>query len=213
MEQVIYCISGLGAGEKIFSNLHINGYKLQHIPWTVPKKKETIEAYASRMATSIKQKNAIVLGVSFGGMMGIEIAKQLSLERLFLISSIKSSDELPAWMKMAASLKLDRVINVQSLPFTEMIGNKRLGVSNEEEKQMVREYRRTADPVYVNWAVHQVINWKNKWQPPHTIHIHGDSDSIFPLKNIKASHTVKDGTHLMIFNRAKEISQLILREI
>jgi hypothetical protein len=211
--QTIYCISGLGAGEKIFSNLKLDGYKLQHIPWTQPQKKETIGAYASRMAASVKHKDAILLGVSFGGMMGIEIAKQVSLKKLFLISSIKSSDELPVWMKVSAGLKLDKVIHVQSLPFTELIGNKRLGVSTEEEKQMVREYRRTADPVYVNWAVHQVINWNNKWYPDYTVHIHGDSDSIFPIKNIKANYIVKGGTHLMIFNKAKKISDLILNEI
>lgn len=213
MEKVIYCISGLGAGEKIFSNLNLGGYRLQHIPWTQPRKKETIGAYASRMSGFIEHKDPILLGVSFGGMMGIEIAKQLSLKKLFLISSIKSSDELPLWMKVAAGLQLDKVIHVQSLPFTETIGNKRLGVSTEEEKQMVREYRRNADPVYVNWAVHQVINWKNKWHPECTIHIHGDSDSIFPIKNIKATHTVKGGTHLMIFNKAQKISDLILSRI
>lgn len=213
MEKVIYCISGLGAGEKIFSNLRLGGYRLQHIPWVQPQENEPMAAYASRMIASIRHKDPMLLGVSFGGMMGIEIAKQLSLKKLFLISSIKSSDELPVWMKAAGRLRLDKVIHVQSLPFMEMIGNKRLGVSTEEEKQMVKVYRQSADPVYVNWAVHQVINWKNKWYPEYAVHIHSDKDSVFPLKNVKPHHTINGGTHMMIFKRASEISDLILSEI
>jgi hypothetical protein len=93
------------------------------------------------------------------------------------------------------------------------LDNKRLGVTNKEERDMVRNYRKNVDPLYLEWAVHQVINWRNKWQPDHIVHIHGDKDKIFPVKRIAGGHIIKGGTHFMIYNRAEEISNLIAEEL
>lgn len=213
MSKTIYCISGLGADEKIFSNLAINGYELQHIPWLRPQKRETLHHYASRMAEPIKDPNSLLIGVSFGGMLSIEIAKQIPLKKIFIISSIKSVAELPQWMKLVGKMQLNKFLPIRSFKFTEKLDNDRLGVSNEEERQMVLAYRRSSDQVYVNWAVNQVLNWKNDWQPEGLVHIHGDKDKMFPIKKINAHHVIKDGTHLMIYNRAKEIARCIEQEL
>lgn len=213
MKKPIYCISGLGADEKIFTNLHISGYELRYIPWIRPHKKESLHGYAKRMGEHIKEKSAVLLGVSFGGMMGIEIAKQMPLQKLILVSSIKSVNELPRWMKTAGKLKLDKIVPVSLHKYTEKIGNARLGVSTKEEKEMVRHYRKNADLVFVDWAITQILNWKNDWQPENLIHIHGDKDKIFPVKKINPTCIIKDGTHMIIYNRAGEISELIGNEL
>jgi pimeloyl-ACP methyl ester carboxylesterase len=213
MNRKIYCISGLGADEKIFKNLELSGYELHHISWMRPHSGETIENYASRMAARIEEDDAILLGVSFGGMIGIEIARQRSLKKLILVSSIKSVEEQPRWMKVAGKLKLNKVLPTKSLKLTERIDNRRLGVSNDEELQMARYYRKNADTVYVEWAVNEILNWKNDWVPANIVHIHGDSDKIFPAKKIKAHYMLKGATHFMIYNRAKEISDCIKGEL
>ena len=209
MSKVIYCISGLGADEKVFNNLELNGHELIHIPWLRPNKKETIVEYASRMREQIRESPAVLLGVSFGGMIGIEIAKQIQLEKLIIVSSIKNAKELPAWMRYVGQLQLNKFLPIRSYKFIEKIDNDRLGVSNEEEREMVQEYRKAADRIYMNWAVNEVLNWKNDWLPENIVHIHGDKDKIFPIKKISASHVIKDGTHLMVYNRAKEISRIL----
>src|SRR5262245_48050637 len=114
MKQVIYCISGLGADEKAFSNLRLNGYELKYIPWLRPHKREKIEEYAKRMSASIQHDSPILLGLSFGGMIGIEIAKQMPLQKLIIVSGIKSTSELPRWMKVAGVLYLNRLLPTRS---------------------------------------------------------------------------------------------------
>jgi pimeloyl-ACP methyl ester carboxylesterase len=213
MKKHIYCISGLGADEKIFTNLHIKGYELKYIPWIRPHKKERIESYAKRMSEHIKEDSPVLLGVSFGGMMGLEIAKQMPLRKLIIISSVKSGTEMPRWMKAAGKLKLDKLLPVKLHKYTEKIDNARLGVSTKEEKEMVRAYRKNADLVFVDWAISQIVNWKNAWQPGNIIHIHGDRDKIFPVKRIQSGFIIKDGTHMMIYNRAVEISEYIQKEL
>lgn len=213
MSKVIYCISGLGADEKVFNNLELNGHELKHIPWLRPNRKETIVEYAARMREQISESPAILLGVSFGGMIGIEIAKQIQLEKLIIVSSIKNAKELPAWMRYVGQFHLNKFLPIRSYKFIEKIDNDRLGVSTEEEREMVQAYRKAADPVYMNWAVNEVLNWKNDWLPANIVHIHGDKDKIFPIKKIFASYVVKNGTHLMIYNRGKEISEFIREEL
>jgi esterase/lipase len=213
MKKPIYCISGLGADEKIFTNLHIKGYELHYIPWIRPHKKEKIDGYAKRMGEYIKEDNAVLLGVSFGGMMGIEIAKQKQLQKLIIVSSIKSKKEMPRWMKAAGKLKLDKILPVRLHRYTEKIDNNRLGVTTKEEKEMVRHYRKNADLVFVEWAISQIVNWKNAWHPESIIHINGDKDKIFPVKKLSPTFIIKEGTHMMIYNRAEEISEYIKKEL
>lgn len=82
MNRAIYCISGMGADEKAFINLQVNGYELKFIPWIRPHKNERIEHYAERMAKYIKHDSPILLGLSFGGMVSIEIAKQMPVKKI-----------------------------------------------------------------------------------------------------------------------------------
>lgn len=207
--KTIYCISGLGADERAFSKLKIKDYKLQVIKWLMPDANETIQQYATRMSAGIKEENPLLMGLSFGGMLCTEIAKQIPVAKIILISSIKSSKELPFWMRAVATLKLNKIVPLKSTRLTQPIQNRMLGVQSEDEKILVASLRREADLPYTNWAVHQAINWKNDWQHPHIFHIHGDKDNMFPIKNIKADYTIKNAGHFMIMNRATEVSDCI----
>lgn len=204
--KTIYCISGLGADERVFQHIAVPGYVLQPLAWKKPLRGETIGAYAQRMAADIIEPNPILLGLSFGGMMSIEIAKLIPVQKVVLVSSIKSANELPQWMRMVGKMGLDRVVPLRSFKLLEPIQNRKLGVTNEAERRMAIEYRRNADRGYINWAVNQVLNWKNDWQPATLYHIHGTKDRMFPIKKVKATYVVEGGGHLMIMNKAAEIN-------
>lgn len=205
----IYCISGLGADEKIFCNLNISGFTLQYMPWLKPKPKETIVQYSKRMAVSIEDSQPVLLGVSFGGMVAIEISKHIRVSKLIIISGIKTSKELPSWMRIAGKLRLNKILPVKSNKLTEKFDNEQLGVTTEEERILVNHYRKIADSSYLNWAIHEVLNWKNDSHPEAIFHIHGNRDKMFPIRNIKPTHIIEGGTHIMILNRAEEVSKCI----
>lgn len=205
----IYCISGLGADERAFSKLTITDFQLVVIPWLKPELKETIQQYTTRMRAGIAEENPVLMGLSFGGMVCTEIAKQITVKKIILISSVKSSDELPVWMRTVAALQLHKIVPLKSTRLTQPIQNRMLGVESEEEKKLVATLRQEVDLPYTKWAVDQAINWKNNWQHPNLYHIHGDNDHMFPLKNIKADCVIKKGGHFMIMNRAAEVSHYV----
>ena len=65
------------------------------------------------------------------------------------------------------------------------------------------------DPDFIEWAIDAMLCWKQAKRIDNLIQIHGDKDKIFPVKRNKASHIIKNGTHLMVFNRADEVSGII----
>jgi len=205
----VYFISGLGANEFAFMNLQLPGVKMIHLNWFQPLKKETIEDYAKRMSEKITTKDPIIVGLSLGGMVAVEMAKQVAIEKLILISAVKTFNEIPRWMRITGTLRLHKWVPIKSNRFTERADDRRMGIETMEDKNFVDHYRKNADPKYIEWAVDQIFNWKNTWIPENLFHIHGEKDRMFPLRNIKATHIIKEGTHIMILNKANEISACI----
>jgi pimeloyl-ACP methyl ester carboxylesterase len=205
----IYCISGFGADERVFSKLDFGDHSIHFITWLIPFKNEKIEEYAMRMSEKIQHDNPVLTGLSFGGIMCIEIAKIIKTHKVILISSIKSFHEIPLWMKLSGKSNLDKFFPLQPFRIFEPIENYNLGIENSDELKLVREYRRNIGQQYTKWAIHQVLHWKNEWQPENLIHIHGGRDRLFPIKNIKVDYLIPDGGHFMIMNRAEKVSGII----
>ncbi|MDQ6904266.1 MAG: alpha/beta hydrolase [Bacteroidota bacterium] len=205
----IYCISGFGADERVFSKLDFGDNQVHYLSWLLPFSNEKIEAYAKRMAEKILHPNPILFGLSFGGMMVIEISKLINTDKIIIISSIKSRNELPLWMRIAGKLKLDKILPMRSFGLIKPLENYNLGIENEDERKLVNSYRKNVSQAYTNWAIDQILNWKNEWQPANLSRIHGGKDHIFPLKYLKPDYIIKDGGHFMIMNRNKKVNEIL----
>lgn len=92
----IFLISGLGADKRVFDYLDLSEYKAFHIRWIDPHPKESIESYATRLLVQITKQKPVLIGISFGGMMAIEIGKLIDTEKIIIISSAKSKKDIPS---------------------------------------------------------------------------------------------------------------------
>ncbi len=61
----------------------------------------------------------------------------------------------------------------------------------------------------MEWAIYNVLHWKQEEPLNNLTHIHGDEDNVFPVKHIQDFIAVPKGTHVMILMKAKTISQII----
>lgn len=205
----IFCISGLGADERIFSRLNFHQHRVRHIPWIIPDRKESLNDYVNAMASQIDTDDPVLIGVSFGGMIAIEIAKTRNVKKVVLISSIKTKFEKPFYYKVASTLRLNKFIPLRPYRILEPIENYSLGVTTPEEKVLAAEYRKHLNITYSNWAIDQVLHWHNTAVPPNLVHIHGSNDHVFPLRYVKPDYIIEGGSHLMVLNRADEISPIL----
>lgn len=215
MSKHIYLISGLGADERVFCNLAFpEGYEVHHLPWIKPlSPDEPISEYASRIARRIVHPNPVLLGLSFGGIMCIEIARQIPVEKVILLSSVKHHGELPPWYNGLARLVLRRLPDRLLFSRRRFVVRLFMQATTAEEKQLLNDYLARKDYAYTRWALDAMLHWQNEWIPPGCVHIHGSSDRPFPRRYVHPTHTITKGGHFMIMNRATEINRILEREL
>ncbi len=201
----VYFVPGMAANTTIFENINIPAeqFEVIFIPWKLPKRNETIQQYAQRMAKEVKHENAVLIGVSFGGVMVQEMAAFLKLRKLIIISSVKSSAELPRRMKIAKTTKAYKLLPTSWLKDVEKFVKYAFGDNLKRKLKLYEKYLHVRDKGYLDWAIENMMCWERTNADPNVIHIHGDADEVFPVKHIKEYIKVKGGTHAMILSKYK----------
>lgn len=209
-DKTIYLFSGLGADYRAFRHLDLPGYRKVYIQWVKPGRKESMAHYATRLCSQITTPNPILIGLSFGGMIAVEVAKQIPFEKIVLISSAKTKAELAAGSSLFFKWKLYKVIPGSILRQPNFLVNRLFGAETASDKQLLGEILEDTDVPFFRWAMDNIVNWDNETVPAHLIHIHGTADKIIPYQGGKADYSIEGGGHLMILNRADTINKIIL---
>lgn len=208
----IYIFSGLGVDERVFTNIDLSDVPAQFIPWIAPLKNETIESYAQRISKDF-EKDCILIGLSFGGMLAVEIAKIIPVQKVILIASAKNKNELPQWFLLAGALQLHHLVPTFLLKSTNFFTYWLFGAHSSAEKKLLNTIIKDTDAPFLHWAIDQIVNWNNQYIPTNCIHIHGTNDHILPIKNVHADYIIPNGGHFMTVNRAKVIEKLLKKEL
>jgi pimeloyl-ACP methyl ester carboxylesterase len=206
----VYFISGLAADRSVFKHIRLPSIcKPVFLDWLEPLQKETLVQYALRMAAPIDVNAPFALvGLSFGGMIAIEIAKTHRPVCTILISSIPSIHQLPAYYKFAGRIRLHQIIPIGFLQNTAIL-KRFFTTETAEDKRMLKALIRKSRPRFVRWALHAILTWRNTEIPKSLVHIHGTKDEILPIRFTKPTHIIRGGGHLMVLNRANEISKIL----
>jgi len=205
-----YFISGLGADKKVFQKIRLpQGYEPVYLDWIPPQKEESLTDYARRFSLLIKNDDAFILiGLSFGGMLATEIARLRKPLKTIIISSIASSDELPWYFKRAGSFGLHKYVPIKLLGAATVLKNM-MGAASREDKAIIYHYAKFADPDLIRWSMNAIINWQQHERLPGVIHLHGSNDHMLPIKFTHPDYIIKNGGHLMVFNKAEEVNRVL----
>ena len=202
----IYFIPGMAANSKIFENIKLpsDEFEIHYLEWFQPKNEEHLLDYAKRMALQIKHENVVLIGVSFGGVLAQELKQFVNPKKVIIISSVKSSFELSNTLKFAKNTKAYKLLPTQLAQYIDVLESISFG-SNILKRKLVlfEKYLSVRDKDYLDWAIENIINWERKIVDIEVIHIHGDKDEVFPIKNIDKCILLKGGTHSMILNKFK----------
>jgi len=211
----IYQISGLGANEKVFKHLRINpDFELLNLPWLQPEKGEMLEHYAERMAQKINPcEDFILMGVSFGGIITQEMNRFLNPKLNILISTVKSREELPFYMKFSSKTSLHKLVLPKFISSDNGISYALFRNLYNAKMPDINEFFEFRDPYYLKWSMDRIVNWKNHVKMENYIHFHGDKDIVFPFSKIHDVVRIEGGTHVMVMQKAKKLSELINAEL
>ena len=192
------------------------GFK--YINWIEPEKKETITSYAQRMAAGISESSGgiTLIGHSLGGIITQEISTLVNIDKIILISSIKSRKELPFHFKTIKPLGLQRLFSKGLTQKTIKYWGKAHGYESLKEQALVKDMVGGQSNAYLQWALRQLSIWEAPKVPSSTkiFQVHGDADKTFPIKLIsKPDRVVENAGHFMVYKRADMITKVIIEEL
>ncbi|MBL7704140.1 MAG: alpha/beta hydrolase [Taibaiella sp.] len=212
----IYVFSGLGVDHRVFADIDFGNFEVIHIPWLQPQAKETIAAYATRLAALITDHYPILIGLSFGGIIAREIARIIPCKQIILIASAKNRWELPPVYRVIGISRLHHLIPGFLFTYSGRLTQWFFGVKTKDQKKLLAIILKETNPVFRSWAINALLTWSGKDHAPgNTVSIHGSKDRLIPIRNIAADFTLPGAGHFLTVTHAQEVSehlQLILKQ-
>lgn len=206
----IYGISGLGADKRVFDFLNLD-YPLIPVEWIEPNKKESLKDYAMRLSKVINiQSDFGLIGVSFGGLVAVEISKFLKPKLTILISSVETKNELRPIYRNVGKVGLLNSLPSKLFDPPRNIAKFIFGTKN---KELLNSILDDTDLEFAKWAVNELVNWNNLDRVENVIRIHGTKDKLIPWSGSGKVELIDNGEHFMIVDRADEISKIINEKI
>jgi len=207
----VYFISGLGADKRAFQKLTLPAnWEPIHIEWIDNYENETLVSYCQRLSLLIDTKEPFyIVGLSFGGIVAIELSKIINPDKLILISSIVTHGELPFWFKFLEIFKMDKIVPAFLFNRYSFFLPWLFGIKTKEEKNLLRQILENTSPKFAKWAVGKILRWKNDIRPKQVLLIQGTADKLFPYSKTHAAIKINGGGHFMVYSNADEISKLL----
>lgn len=201
----IYGISGLGADERVFQYLELS-QKIEPINWIKPLYKESMHSYCNRLSNQIIDDDFVLIAVSFGGLVAIELNKILKPKYTILISSAETKQDLRKIYKLFGKLGFINLLPGSFFNLPNRIMSWLFGAKN---KTLLKEILKDTDPGFAKWAIVRLTTWQNQTRFDNLIKIHGSGDKLLVYKKQSNTILVEKGEHFMIVDRANEISRII----
>lgn len=205
----IFCFSGLGADNSVFQFLSIQNVKFHYVDWIEPKPNETLKNYSKRLCESITLEPPYsFLGVSFGGMIALEMACIASPEYCFSISSAVNRKELPLLYQWILKTRVHSILPDFVFRMANPVLFYAFGLKSKKEKRHFKKILLNTDVQFLKWALGAISSWDGQ-NSGKVISIHGTKDRIIPLPKRKVDLVIQAGSHFMIVQKPKEIEAYI----
>jgi pimeloyl-ACP methyl ester carboxylesterase len=201
-------IPGMTAEYPVFSRLLPllpNATVVNFIP---PEEGESLVDYAARMAAQFPRESYIV-GVSFGGIVALEVSRIVRPHGCILISSIRSPNQLPPWLRLWRTLggrNSARMLRAAG-QCAGLIPRSICTHATLRVRQLAG-----AEGSWHCWATSTVLDWRPDPAPfvfP-LLQIHGAEDATFPLRYVQPDVVVPGGRHALPVTHPQEVARAIL---
>lgn len=212
----VYFISGLCTSCEIFRDVRLPPpFQTHWCEWVDPKPNEPFHVYIKRLTANINTtKPFSIVGLSFGGMIAIELSKTLKPVHTVIISSVTQHKHIPILYRTAGALGLYNLVTKNMINAFRPVVDWFIGAKRSKEEMIA--LHKTIEQLPENllrWSLKNVLRWKNTVVPSNLFHIHGGADRLLPVGNMKPNVLIEDGSHFMIVSHAKQIGRIITQRL
>ncbi len=207
----VILFSGMGGDGRLFRPIRIPEAEIVTPDHTEPAPGETLTQYASRMADNLNiLPEDIVGGVSFGGMLAGEIARQRPVAGLILLGSCLRPSRLPRsyrWVERLGRFIPDFVLGLRS--WRPLVRWRFAPITRDAETCLI-EMAVSCPAAQIRAFGRMVIGWPgvdNVLCP--VLSIHGDRDRIIPLRCAEPGLILKDAGHAFTLTHSGQTNSAI----
>ena len=215
----IYLFSGIGCTGAVFGKMTFpEGYTVRHLEWKEPLKREAFPQYCVRMAEGLSLgASDILAGVSFGGIVVQEIARQHpQVERVVVLSSAVDPQEYSRMIRLYRALRLYYITPWSILKSDRLKAALITGKLGGRHVEAVRRFFAPLSTRYYRFAIRACLCFSpsDRALLRRIRRIHGRRDELFPVKRIiSPSEDIDGATHLMVYTHAREASKAFAKVI
>lgn len=202
----LYGIGGLGADKRVYEGLSFT-CDFIFIDWIEPLRKEPLNEYAKRLSSVIDTSEEFgLIGVSFGGLVAVEIAKEINPKLVILVSSIETDLEMSNLYQCFGKTKIATLLPFQFFDLPRAFACYLFGTKSP----MLGEILDDTDLSFTKWVVNQLLNWENRTKINNLYRIHGTKDRLLkcPTES-ERNFLIENGGHLMVVDEAEKVSEII----
>jgi pimeloyl-ACP methyl ester carboxylesterase len=206
----VYFTSGIGADYRLFTHLRLpEGFEAGYIHWIPPLDNEKLPDYAMRLTGQMDlTQPAILVGLSLGGIMSVEMAKRIHPLCTIIISSVPVSAHLPRYYRVAGNLGLEKLVPASLLKAAVSVKHS-LMMRSAANRQLMMDVIRSGDDRFIRWALTAVLQWENTEIPQPFYHLHGSWDEVFPIGHTKPTHIIPKAGHMFLFSHPDTVNRLL----
>lgn len=206
-------LPGLGTTEGLFAPQRRAFPALEVPPWLEPERAETVPAYGRRMAATLGPAGSdlVLGGVSFGGMVALEMARHVPARAVVLIASATTGRALT---RVAHGLaRVGRPLPARALPPPRPLWPVvawAFGARTAEDRALVYELIRTSRPGFAKWGLGALLDWDPGGQQPCPVRrIHGLEDRLIGAARVPADMVIPGAGHLINVTHAADVNAFI----
>jgi len=205
-----YLIPGMGADHRLYSNCELKHGAVHYLDWIPSGQSKNLKDYAALLANEITTENNIIVGSSMGGMVTVELARQINPLAAILISAPTGRHEFPRVLKTFDFLKIHRAITPSQIMRISGLADLFMGFKTKEQKALFYDMLKGNGPEFLHFSVNAVLGWRNKQIPDCPfIQILGTHDKLFKKGKIKDAIMIEGSGHFTAYEKAKEVSAII----
>jgi pimeloyl-ACP methyl ester carboxylesterase len=213
-ERTVVFFSGTASDGRLLDRQRALPYRWITPDWVDPHEGESLPEYARRMAARVDWPARCVLGgVSFGGMVAAELAREVRPAGLVLIATTLSPRNIPSILRFGAMLGKAipdgalRAAGGYSRPFLNIFRD-----FSDEEHAMFADMLARTPIMRLRRTVRMIFNWPGvDGLPFPRLWIQGAQDLVIPVRKVNPDVVIPGAGHLVNWTHADQVNEHIRR--
>lgn len=208
----IYCFPGQGSDKRIFDSLKLApSFSIKIIEYGTPEKDMSLKTFAKFLSAQIDtSQKFILLGVSLGGMICVELSEILHPEKTIIISSAKNRNDLPFRYKFQKAIPFYKLFPGSLLLAGAKILQPIVEPDRNKCKNVFKQMLACKSGIYMKRTIGLIINWDRKKNSYKIYQIHGANDHTLPMQGIKeVDYVITKGSHMMTLTRSASVNEIL----